>query len=291
MLLDEFRAEMGVERVGVGPAEHLVLEQRVVDVVEELAEPGQQVRLGDEQIDGKPHVHGALDQIQLLGQLAGLLRNPVGGILDQTLDGQHQKQAVDGALRTGFFEQAEELTPLRRLTGLCRAEDHRTGGVEDDGAVGEPPVHVHRAARSLEFILKAGWKFNTGMADGLGLPGAGLADDHVPRELVDVLAPAPEFLHAGLKFLPQLVQRRALIGVADGFRRGRGLGLDGRRKHPALPPGAHPAPEIVTTKEQQKEDDDGHGHPDAKLFGQGDHRRDGTQTHGSQAPFYQPAKF
>src|ERR1035438_7264668 len=115
MLLDQVRTEGRVQGVGVRPPEHLVLQQRVVNAVEEFAKTSQQVALGNDEVNGKPHVQGALDDIKLLGNSAGLLGDLIGRVADQALNREHEEEAVDGALRTRPFEQAQELAPLGRL--------------------------------------------------------------------------------------------------------------------------------------------------------------------------------
>jgi hypothetical protein len=123
-----------------------VLQQRVFNAVEELPEANQQVALGYQQVHREAHIEVALDQIELLGQAAGLLGDGVRRVLNQAFDREDEEQAVDGAQRASPLEQAQELTPFRGLAGPGFVEEHGTGGVEDDAAVGEPPVHVHRPA-------------------------------------------------------------------------------------------------------------------------------------------------
>src|ERR1043166_131281 len=96
MLFDHVWTEMIVEGARIGPSEHLVLQQRVLDPLKEFAKTGEQIALGDEQIDGKPDIQGPLDQVQLLGQPTGLLGNGFGRVTDKTFNGEDQEQAVDG---------------------------------------------------------------------------------------------------------------------------------------------------------------------------------------------------
>ena len=225
----------GVQRVGVGPAEHLVLQQRIFDVVEELAKARQQVALGHQQVNRETHVQRALDQVQLLRQPAGFLGNPCrrNRLIRLSTDSTRNRP-LTGQCGRALLSRRRNSPPLGRVAGLGFPEDHRAGGVENDAAVGEPPIHVDRAARALQFVLQPGREINAGMADGLGLAGAGFADDHVPRQLVDVLAAALELLQPGLEFLAHLVQSGPLVRVADGLGGGRGLRLDGGGKLLAL---------------------------------------------------------
>src|SRR4029077_9087447 len=156
------RPEMGVEGIGVGPAEHLVLEQGVIDIVEELAEAGEQIAFGDEEVNREAHIEGALDEVELLGQAAGLLGDGVGRVANKALNGEDEEQAVDGAMGAGALEETEKLAPLRGFAGAGIVEEHGAGGVENDAAVGEPPIHVDGAAGALEFILETGREIDAG---------------------------------------------------------------------------------------------------------------------------------
>lgn len=78
---------MRVQGVRIGPAEHLMLQQRVLDVVEEFAKTRQQVGLGDDQVNRKAHIQRTLNEVQLLGQPAGFFGDLVRRILDETFDG------------------------------------------------------------------------------------------------------------------------------------------------------------------------------------------------------------
>jgi hypothetical protein len=97
------------------------------------------------------------------------------------------------------------------------------------------------------------------MTDGFALAGPGLADDDVPRQFVNVLAAALELLQAGLELLSQLVQSRALVGVADGLGRRSRLRLESGGELVAPAPGPLPAPEPVAAEEQQGQADDRQG--------------------------------
>src|SRR5438046_2381754 len=122
---------MVIERGGIGPAEHLMLQQRILNAVEEVAEAGQQVAFGDDEINRKTHVERTLNEVQLLGEPAGLLRNSIGGVTDETLHREHQQKTVYRTLRTGLAEQPEEFAPFRRFGRAGLVENHRAGRVED----------------------------------------------------------------------------------------------------------------------------------------------------------------
>ena len=242
MLLDEVGTEVRVERLRIGPAEHLVLQQRIINAVEEFPEPDQQVTLGHQQVNREADIQRALNQIQLLGQMAGLVLDGLRRVTDEALDGEHKKEAVDRAMRTRAFEQTEELTPLGGLTRPRLVENHRTRRIEDNRAIGEPPIHVDGATRTLQLILQPRREINARMTDGFGLAGAGFADDDIPWQLINVLAPAFELLESFLELLPHPVQVSALVRVADCLGRGRRLRLEGGRKPLALAAGAVSSP-------------------------------------------------
>ena len=188
MLIDQLGPKRRVERLGIRPAHHLVLELRVGDVVEKFAEAGEQVALGDDDIDREPHVEHALNHVELLRDLAGLLQNFLGGIFDQILDGDGEEESVDRAVGPGFFQQGEELAPLAGLAGADFLEHELARRVENDRVVREPPVHVDGAAHALQSVLHSGRETDVAPADGLGLARAGRSADDIPRELVEVLA-------------------------------------------------------------------------------------------------------
>ena len=215
VLIDERGIEGHVARLRVGPADHLVLAVGV-HVVEELAEAVEQVALRDEHEDGETHVERALDDIELLGDLACLAGNVGFGVLDEAVAGDDKQQAVDGTVGPVAFEEFEELGPFVGLAGSDLLEHEPARGVEQNGAVGEPPVHVDGAADALHFVLQAGWEADVAMADGLGLARAGFADDHVPGHRVHVLARGGELLHADLERALHGVELGAGVGIADG---------------------------------------------------------------------------
>ena len=81
MLVDHVRLERLIQRLGVGPAHHLMLQLRIGQAVEEFAEAVDLVALGDDDENREADVQDALDDIELLGDLAGLFlrsgrRNP-----------------------------------------------------------------------------------------------------------------------------------------------------------------------------------------------------------------------
>ena len=101
-----------IERGRVAPAQDLVLEYRIGDALEKLAESDDLVALGDDDRDGEAHFEHPLNHIELTGDGRGGAIDLLGGILEQALGGDDQKQAVDGAVGPCRAEELEELGPF-----------------------------------------------------------------------------------------------------------------------------------------------------------------------------------
>jgi len=173
--------------------------------------------------------------------LRALAFERVGGVLDKRVGRDAKKHAVDRAIGAAGPQQLEKLAPLAGRAGVDFLEHQPPGRVEHDRVVGEPPVHVDRAADALELVLEPGRESHVAVPDGLGLAAARLADEHVPRQRVEVLAGGLELLDTALEVLADVVQPGAARGLGDSLRRGgevvaeaplHGLGLA-----PAEPPG------------------------------------------------------
>src|SRR5215471_19331365 len=115
MLVDQLRPKWRIQRIRVGPAKHLMLEQGIVDAFKKIAEAGQQVALAHQEVNRKSDVQGSLNQIQLLGEATGLLSDLFGGILDQALHRENDKQPINRAVRASLSQQPHELRPLSGL--------------------------------------------------------------------------------------------------------------------------------------------------------------------------------
>ena len=251
VLIDQLRVERLVQLRRVRPAQHLVLELRVGDVLEELAEAVDQVALRDHHEHGEPHAQRPLNLVELLGDPRALPLQLVGRVLDQRVRRDAQQHAVDRAVRAVRAEQLQKLPPLAGRAGLDLLEHQPPGGVQDDGVVREPPVHVDGAAGALELVLEAGREADVAVADGLGLARPGLADEHVPRQGIEVLPGGAEPLDAPIEVLAQVVEARPASGLGDALRRGGavvaegllhrlGLALPGAPDQPAEQAGEHP---------------------------------------------------
>ncbi len=151
--------------------------------------------------------------------------------------------SADGLFRAGGGTRA-----IRGLARPGLVENHGARSVQDNPAVGEPPIHVDGAARTLQLILEPGREIDARVTNRFGFSGAGLTDDDIPWQLIDVLAPALELLESFLELLPYPVQVSALIRVADGLGRGGGLRLQ-RGREPFTPSArSGRSPKEVSTK-------------------------------------------
>src|SRR5690606_40817248 len=91
--------------------------------------------------------------------------------------------AVDRRTRTVLPQQVEERQPLQPILGADRVA---AGGVEHDALGGEVPVAVARAAKAVDDVAAVVLEreAQTGIEDRGSLAGRGIADVHVPGQLV-----------------------------------------------------------------------------------------------------------
>ena len=150
-------------------------------VAEELDEPGDEVALREQHVDGDDHVelrHHLVDAgAELLAERLDLLL--VG--VDHVGDAHGHEHAVDGLAAPVLLEQLEERDPLVVVVLLCR---EAAGGVEEDRLVGEPPIAVAGTADAAHAAPAARVLVREHQARALergGLARAGRADDHRGR--------------------------------------------------------------------------------------------------------------
>ncbi|MNG95652.1 hypothetical protein D3C79_546940 [compost metagenome] len=177
----------GIQREGHAP--HLgafVLAQ----VVEKLHEARYQVELGQHQVYGEAHAQLA---VQLLD--ARTDRRCVCGALgvaaqQQVRQADGDERTVDRAARALGLEQVEEAQPGRLVDlGVAVLGGVAAGSVEQHRLVGEPPVAVARAADTADGALaqlRGQREVQARIDQRGGLARTGRADDHVPRQLVEV---------------------------------------------------------------------------------------------------------
>ena len=128
-----------------------------------------------------------------------------------------------GQLGRLLLEELEEFLPFVGGAGDDFLEHEAAGGIEDDGVVGEPPVHVEGAAGALELVLEAGGEADVAVADGLGFAGAGLADEDVPGDGVEVFAGGAELVDAVFEVAAEVVEAGAAGGFGDALGGGGGV--------------------------------------------------------------------
>ncbi len=157
----------------------------LAEVGEELDEAADEVGLGEHHVDRHDHLeagHHLVDAgAELLRVLVDLLLVGVG----EVGEADRHDDAVERLLRAVALEHVEEGEPLLVVVLGGRVA---TGGVEEDGLVGEPPVAVARAADAL--APTRGVEEREVEPRGLergGLAGARGADDHVPGQRVERL--------------------------------------------------------------------------------------------------------
>src|ERR1035438_1448766 len=103
VLLDKIRPKVGIERLWIGPAEHLMLQERIINAVEEFPKPDQQVTFGHQEVNREADIQRALNQIELLVEPAGFVPDGFLRVTNEALNREHEEEAVDGAVRTGPF--------------------------------------------------------------------------------------------------------------------------------------------------------------------------------------------
>ena len=82
-----------------------------------------------------------------------------------------------------FSQQSEKLLPLAGRAGDDFFEQESPGGIQNDGGIGEPPIHVNGAANTLKLILHPGRKSDFTTPDRLRFPGGRFSDHYIPGSL------------------------------------------------------------------------------------------------------------
>ncbi len=163
----------------------------LVGVAEVVGEAGEQVALGDQQIDRKAHAKLLVQLLHALAHRARVL-GPLGRAARQQVGHRHRHQhAVQRLARPAALQQAEKAGPglaVAALVAVLRGVAAR--GVDQHRLVGEPPVAVARAADAAKLVLRRASRRAETCSPELtqrgGLARAGRADDDVPRQLVQV---------------------------------------------------------------------------------------------------------
>ncbi len=288
MVDDGVGVEAFIQRRGVGPAHDLVLELGIVEVVEEFAEAVEEIALGDDDEDGEADAEEALDLVELLSDFGGFFLDGIGGVLDEGIDGDDEEDAADGAVGAIVFKELEELVPFVGGAGGDFFEHETAGGIENDGLVGEPPVHVEGAARTLELVLKAGGEADVAMADSFGFSGAGLADEDVPRDGVEVFSGGAEFFDALFEIAAEIVEARTASGFGNALRGGGGVSGDAHGEGIGFS-FAHQLEDEAVEEHEAEDDDEADGEDEDGGFIAGEEHiadaDDGAAAHEAKAGF------
>ena len=172
------------------------LRSSLPSVAEALVEAGDQVRLGDQHVDRRPHAELLGQLLQARAQLRRVFLALGRVLLQQVLDVDGQQHAVDRPARPRLAQQREEAVPRAPASAVAVGLLRRVaaGGVDQHRLVGEPPVAVARAADAAHAAgahLLGQREGEPGVEQRRRLARAGRADEDVPGQLVQVGA-APE---------------------------------------------------------------------------------------------------
>ncbi len=201
-LLDRVGRLVGA--VGQGRAPDLLALLRVL-VGEELAETRDQVGLGEQHVDRREDLERLGQLLHALAQGLGQADRRVGPGLGQLGDARRDEDAVDRRLATVLLQKPQETEPLGAVFLLHRIASR---GVDEDAVAAEEPVAIAGAADALDDVVGAARerKAQARLHDGRALARRRIADDHVPRQLVE-RGPAGAFAElGGLDRLDRLLQ-------------------------------------------------------------------------------------
>jgi hypothetical protein len=112
-----------------------------VEVGEELHEPGQQIGLGDQQVDRERVFEGAEQFLQARTNGQSLRLAFCARQLQQVADTDGDQRTVDGLARPVALERTQELLPFAGIgQSVAVLGGVSPRGVDHHGLVGEPPV-------------------------------------------------------------------------------------------------------------------------------------------------------
>jgi hypothetical protein len=111
--------------------------------LERFDEAFEQVALGEHQVDRQHHAEPLGHLVDARADALGVPLELFGSRTEDVLDADRDHQAVERTLLARPAQHVEEREPLLGVLGLGRVAPRR---VEQDRAVGEPPVAVARAA-------------------------------------------------------------------------------------------------------------------------------------------------
>ncbi|MNE39091.1 hypothetical protein D3C80_1330210 [compost metagenome] len=169
-----------------------LLALRFIKAVEIGHKAIQQVGLGDQHINREMDPQLFMQLNQAFTQRAGLRGAGFATFAQQIGDADGHHHAVDRLTGTVFFQQADEAFPLVGVfLALAFLSGITTRGIKQHGVIGEPPVAVTGTAHTAQGRLAEAIrqrKMQAGVDQRGGFTGTRRTDDHIPRQLVEILA-------------------------------------------------------------------------------------------------------
>ena len=150
-------------------------------ILEELCKASEQVDFRENQIDRHLDAKGVVDFVDALADLACIGRKLLTVMLHQLRKAHGDEDPVGRCFGAVLLQQLEKLEPLRSIFELCRVA---AGRIEQNAFSGEEPVAVARTANTLDCLLVAKREVESGIENRTAFSGRRVADDHVPRQLV-----------------------------------------------------------------------------------------------------------
>ncbi len=210
---------------------------------EEIGEAGDEVALGEDDVDRRPHLQALVDLLDPALDGVGVAE-PLGGVAaDDIGDAEGDQDAIDRPVRPVLAQQIEEVLPGRavdRRVGVLRRI--AAGGVDQHGIVGEEPVAVAGATDAAHRVLAElvdQRELQAGVGERRGLAAARRADDDIPRQLIEQAPPA---LSPQLRFLQHCQGLAEALARASRALRARPWRTDPPAAPPAAPPVPRPPP-------------------------------------------------
>ncbi len=212
-------AAIGLERQRGAPD---AIAFAAVGVLEELVEAGDEVGLGEYQIDRRVHLEPLGELLNALAQLLGEVDRELGRIASKLGDACRDDDAVDRRAGPVTAQQIQEAQPF---AAVLFVDGVASSGVEEDAFGGEEPVAVTGAADALDHraFLVGERKGQAGTQHGGALARRGVADQHVPGQLVQCCATrllTQTRTANGLDGSIQALAQRGHLGLAGGDRAG-----------------------------------------------------------------------
>ena len=157
---------------GEGGAEHLVA-FRLLHVFEELPESGQQIGMGEYQIDRQFQAQGAHGQGDFLAVTGGEFGD-AGPAVEQFAQADDQKDAVEGGALAFLFQLGQ---PVLEFVVAVLAGGVTGGRFQEDALAGEPPLaEMLGLLRQIRRRREPPGEMDAGVFEQAGLARAGIAE-------------------------------------------------------------------------------------------------------------------